>query len=101
MHDLTPEVIERLPAAVMDVIDPPPKLPGAEPPQGPPYDVTAYTDRQWKEITAGWKSGVDTAKYANPAFDAMQMNRIRVGLEKDLPASSTTNRTSHGSRWTL
>ena len=87
LHDLTPEVIERLPAAVMDVIDPPPKLPGAEPPQGPPYDVTAYTDRQWKEITAGWKSGVDTAKYANPAFDAMQMNRIRVGLEKDLPAS--------------
>lgn len=85
LHDLTPEVIERLPAAVMDVIDPPPILPGAEPPQGPPYDVTAYTDRQWTEITAGWKSGVDTAKYANPAFDAMQMHLIRAGLEQDLP----------------
>ena len=85
LHDLTPEVLERLPAALMDVIDPPPKLPGAELPEGPPYDVTAYTDRQWTEITAGWKSGVDTAKYSNPAFDAMQMNRIRVGLEQDLP----------------
>lgn len=86
LHDLTPEVIERLPAALMDVIDPPPKLPGMEPPQGPPYDVSAYTDRQWSEITAGWNSGVDTTKYSNPAFDAMQMHLIRTGLEKGLSA---------------
>ena len=84
-HDLTPELMDRLPAAVMDVIDPPPKQPGVEPSQGPPYDVSVYTDRQWTEITAGWKSGVDTTQYANPAFDAMQMNRIRLGLENGWP----------------
>lgn len=86
-HELTMEHAERVPAAIMDVIDPPPKMPGAEPPQGPPYDVSAYTDRQWREIKAGWASGVDTRHYADPAFNAMQMHLIREGLEKGWPAS--------------
>lgn len=77
----------RVPIAIMDVIDPPPKLPGAEAPQGPPYDTSAYTDRQWEEIKAGWASGVDTSLYSDPALNAMQMHMIREGLEKGWPAS--------------
>ena len=85
-HELTLEYA-RVPIAIMDVIDPPPKLPGAEAPQGPPYDTSAYTDRQWEEIKAGWASGVDTSLYSDPALNAMQMHMIREGLEKGWPAS--------------
>lgn len=85
LHELTLEHAERVPTAIMDVIDPPPVLPGTEPPQGPPYDVSAYTDRQWEEIKEGWASRVDTGLYSNPAFNAMQMHLIREGLEKGWP----------------
>lgn len=87
LHELTLEHAERVPTAMMDVINPPPKLPEAEPPQGPPYDVSAYTDRQWEEIKAGWPSGLDTSLYSDPAFNAMQMHMIREGLEKGWPAN--------------
>ena len=86
LHELTLEHAERVPTAIMDVIDPPPVMPGTEPPQGPPYDVSAYTDRQWEEIKKGWASKVDTSLYSNPAFNAMQMHVIREGLEKGWPA---------------
>ena len=86
LHELTLEHAERVPTAIMDVIDPPPVMPGTEPPQGPPYDVSAYTDRQWEEIKEGWASKVDTSLYSNPALNAMQMHVIREGLEKGWPA---------------
>lgn len=85
LHELTLEHAERVSTAIMDVIDPPPVMPGTEPPQGPPYDVSVYTDRQWKEIKEGWASKVDTSLYSNPAFNAMQMHLIREGLEKGWP----------------
>ena len=84
LHELTLEHAERVPTAIMDVIDPPPVMPGTEPPQGPPYDVSAYTDRQWEEIKKGWASKVDTSLYSNPAFNAMQMHVIREGAGKGL-----------------
>ena len=87
LHELTLEHAERVPTAIMDILDPPPKLPGAEAPQGPPYDTSAYTDRQWEEIKAGWASGADTSLYSNPALNAMQMHIIREGLEKGWPAN--------------
>lgn len=85
-HELTLEHAERVPTAIMDVIDPQ-KMPETEPPQGPPYDVSVYTDRQWAEIKEGWTSGVDTGLYSAPAFNAMQMHLIREGLEKGWPAN--------------
>lgn len=85
LHELTLEHAERVSTAIMDVIDPPPVMPGTEPPQGPPYDVSVYTDRQWEEIKEGWASKVDTSLYSNPAFNAMQMHLIREGLEKGWP----------------
>lgn len=86
LHELTLEHAERVPTAIMDVIDPPPEMPGAMPPLGPPYDVSAFTDRQWTEIKEGWASWVDTSLYSDPAFNAMQMHLIRDGLEKGWPA---------------
>lgn len=85
LHELTLEHAERVSTAIMDVIDPPPVMPGTEAPQGPPYDVSVYTDRQWEEIKEGWASKVDTSLYSNPAFNAMQMHLIREGLEKGWP----------------
>ena len=87
LHELTLEHAERVSTAIMDVIDPPPVMPGIEPPQGPPYDVSVYTDRQWEEIKEGWASKVDTSLYSNPAFNAMQMHLIREGLEKGWPVN--------------
>ena len=86
LHELTLERAERVPTAIMDVIEPP-NMPDVELPSGPPYEVSVYTERQWSEIKAGWASKVDTALYSNPAFNAMQMNEIRTGLENGWPAA--------------
>jgi hypothetical protein len=46
-----------------------------------------FNEYQRRVIEAGQKSGVDVSIYADPKYDAGQMQQIRIGLEGNLDVS--------------
>lgn len=50
------------------------------------YDCE-YSDFQKKQLEFGYEDCLDISKYADPAFNYMQMNFIRNGLAKNLDVS--------------
>lgn len=57
------------------------------PPQNTEYTMmeSSYIKEQHQEILLGKEEGLDVSLYANPEFNWLQMEQIRLALEDGLP----------------